>query len=150
MVGSKQHAGPHRSADGCVRLTYSELQKQELVHHLSGLDECPPVAGEAHAMLTQISGYTEWIGTRQPVLSIGWDWHYDAASPSVALRQRGEARSNLLLLDAERCDLPGADSARLLLVFIDTLAWQTVVARHIALRYRHHLPISPDRNYEVS
>jgi hypothetical protein len=150
MVGSKQQAGPHRSADGCIRLTYTELQEQELVHQLSGLDECLPVAGEAHTMLTQISGYTEWIGTQQPVLSIGWDWHYDAASPCVAMRQLGEARSNILLLDAGRRDLASADSARLLLVFIDTLAWQAAVAGHIALRYRHHLPISPGRNYEVS
>lgn len=136
MAISLAESGPIRSADGCIRLTLADLRQQVFTHLLSGLDEYCVPAGAGHATPTAITGYTEWVGERSPVISLGWDWLFDVSAPRRALRRLGAPRSNLLLLDPDRADLSEAHSELQLEAFVDALLWQATVLRHVELRYR--------------
>ena len=136
MAISVANSGPVRAADGCIRLTWGDLQEQVLVHLISGLDEDCVHAGSGHATPTSITGYTEWVGERSPVISLGWDWLFDVSAARRELRRIGPPRSNVLLLDPERAELSEDHSEQQLEDFIDALLWQATVLLQIEARYR--------------
>lgn len=87
------------SDDGLIRLTLETLRTIPFTHLLSGLDVhdgSPPIC-EA-ASLDPISGYTEWLSTTSPAITLGWDWWLDVRSPGYRLRcWSGCSGSNLRL-----------------------------------------------------
>jgi hypothetical protein len=120
------------SEDGYVRLTFESFCNLPLFHLLSGLDEDNPVSSSEGAILTVISGYTEWISTTTPAITLGWDWQLTASRGQPRCVRISEPRSNIMLLDAQRRDLGAVKTARLLETTIDRLSWQDAVIKGIS------------------
>lgn len=122
--------------DGWVRLRFATLQDIPLVHLVSGLDEEQHAAPLPHgATAAAISGYTEWVSTTVPVISIGWDWWLDTSSLPPKLVLAGEPRSNVMLLDLRDRDIGMVKTAVILEAVVDALAWQGIVREVIRSRY---------------
>lgn len=121
------------SDNGYVRLSYADLQAVRLIHWISGLDEAPATTISRGAILTVITGYTEWVG--DSVITIGWDWRMDAAHNSVLLHRSGKPRSNVMIRDAQGADVGPVKTIALLEAFIDALEWQCEVRKSIDIRY---------------
>ncbi len=124
------------SDDGFVRLTMRRLWTVSFVHLLSGLDEHDELARSFEgACLDLISGYTEWVSTTSPVITLGWDWWLDASSMALVYTHVGEARSNVMIVDASNRDLGRRKTDTTLATLISTFPWKTAVAEHIRSRY---------------
>lgn len=119
------------SHDGYIRLSFPEILNIDLQYLITGLDEDAPVASSAGAQLTTITGYTEWVTTTVPCITIGWDWQLDTALNQIQLRRVNQPRSNVMLQDSHRADLGSTKTSALLEVFIDILNWQPQVQHHI-------------------
>lgn len=121
------------SANGLVCLAIPQLRNIRLLHLISGLDEYGEEGEGEGAVLTAISGYTEWIADGS--VTIGWDWKLHVNETLVELRRVSEPASNLMLLDAAGSDIgPGSTSA-LLENYIDDFDWQAEAWEHIVGRY---------------
>ncbi|CAZ88397.1 conserved hypothetical protein [Thiomonas arsenitoxydans] len=124
------------SDDGLIRLTVEALRTIPFIHLLSGLDEhngSPPTF--EGASLDPISGYTEWVSTTSPVITLGWDWWLDASAMPFIYTHVGEPRSNVMIEDAQHRDLGRRKTDATLETLISTLSWQAAVAEHIRSRY---------------
>lgn len=122
--------------DGYVRLHLPTLQGLPLIHLVSELDvENHPSPLPHGAMLASIYGYTEWVSTTVPVISIGWDWRLDTTRIPPRLVRTVEPRSNLMLRDDQDRDIGPAKTAALLEPVVDALAWRDVVSEVINSRY---------------
>lgn len=109
------------SADGYVRLSWSELQQISMQHLCSGLDEAHASVSHEGACVTEISGYTEWVSLTNPVLSVGWGWRIGLINQVV---MQGLSYSNIMLFDQHNQDYGSDKSQRLLAEWILTLDWQ--------------------------
>lgn len=123
------------SEDGYVRLTFTSLQHTPLVHLLSGLDEDHPELPQSGAYACIISGYTEWVSSTFPIITIGWDWQLDVSLGQPHYVRVGSPRSNLMLQDSRRHDLGPNNTSRLLEVMIDAINWQEETDDTINARY---------------
>jgi hypothetical protein len=121
--------------DGYVRLTHDTLLAIPLQHLLSGLDEDAPAGACEGASLAPISGYTEWVSTTTPAITLGWDWQLDLAQGRPRYARLGAPRTNVMLVDTHETDLGRAKTAMFLELAIDALPWQEEVSRSIAARY---------------
>jgi len=119
------------SNDGYIRLSFTEILNIDLRHLITGLDEDAPAASSTAAQLTTITGYTEWITTTVPGITIGWDWQLDTALNHIQVRRVNRPRSNVMMQDSHHVDLGSAKTSALLEVFIDILNWQSHVQDHI-------------------
>ncbi len=124
------------SGDGLVRLTLESLRTIPFTHLLSGLDEHDrsPLSFEG-ACLDPISGYTEWVSTTSPVITLGWDWWLDATAMPLIYTHVGEPRSNVMIVDAQHRDVGRRKTDATLETLISTLLWPAAVADHIRSRY---------------
>lgn len=122
--------------DGLVRLTMETLKTVPFTHLLSGLDEHDglPTMCEA-ASLDSISGYTEWVSTTFPVITLGWDWWLDASTLPLTYTHVGEPRSNVMIVDVQHRDQSRRRTDAALRILISTWPWQVIVAEHIRSRY---------------
>lgn len=118
------------SDTGYIYLTVDELCAGALVHLISGVDTQDGVIG-AGAVVTEITGYTEWISEGVRVLTIGWDWQMTAEG----LRRIGAPSSNLMLQSRARRDLGHARTVELLKDYLDGFNWQPATLGHISARY---------------
>jgi hypothetical protein len=132
---SSAGAEPASSCDGYVRLAFANLRHIEFIHLISGLDEISSVCTSDGAISTEIRGYTEWIGTSSPSVTIGWDWQMDGEHNHILLRKLSAARSNIMLLDGEGKDLGQARTELMLDLLLETMDWSREVQRKIAVRY---------------
>ena len=124
------------SPDGYMRLTFEELRQISLVHFISGLDEDNPALLQEGATFSEITGYTEWISTTSPAISIGWDWMLQSSQAgAVYYKRASNPRSNLLLVDAQQRDLGPARTATLIGKVVDEINWHIVVQDYISTRY---------------
>jgi len=119
------------SNDGYIRLSFSEMLNVDLHHLITGLDEDSPETSSAGAQLTTITGYTEWITTTVPSITLGWDWQLDTALNDIRLCRVNAPRSNVMLQDIHRIDLGSAKTSAMLEVIIDILNWQAHAQNHI-------------------
>lgn len=122
------------SSDGYVRLTFDVLQQVPLTHLISGLDEEDNSSFESETIIT---GYTEWISSTSPAISIGWDWmfNYSQKNGIYYKKMDSEPRSNIMLIDTQQCDIGHAKTAEQLELLIEKLAWQIVVQNYISEQY---------------
>lgn len=111
-------------ADGYVRMSLAELQATPLTHLMSHLDEEEANEG---GLALPITGYSEWISSGTPAITIGWDWQLQLCPDDVKLTVLHEPRSNIMLLDTQGSDLGAATTGRLLAEFVDSLAWRKEV-----------------------
>lgn len=106
-----------------------------LVHSVSGLDEDEEAVPDGDASVTSVTGYTEWLGPAEHVITLGWDWHMVVVSSSLRCVRVNQPRSNLMLVDANSRDF-GLQKTRVLLeAVIDSFSWQDETMRFIANRY---------------
>lgn len=122
------------SDDGYVRLTFKDFLATPIVHLISGLDIEMPVYPQLEAMATDISGYTEWVSTTKPFLTIGWSWQLDFSRPQPVCASTGVEGSNIMFFDAHKNDLGYNASLNTLESFIDTLSWQEKVFEAIGFK----------------
>jgi hypothetical protein len=123
------------SADSYIRVPLARLLDVPLIHLLSSLDETRPDSTPFVTNVCTISGYTEWITTTTPAITIGWDWEQTVRNSVSNYVRVGNPRSNLMLLDDRERDLGYGASAVLLGSLVDTLLWQTEVNQAINARY---------------
>lgn len=122
--------------NGYVRLTYAQFQALCLEHLISGVDEDGPEDAQHGATPTAITGYTEWISSEQPMLTIGWDWQMLPHDRGVLLRRESEPRSNVML-QTPACEDLGVEKTNVLLeTIVDSFDWQTEALAHINHRYQ--------------
>ncbi len=118
------------SDTGYIYLTVDELCAGVLVHLISGVDAQDGLAC-AGAVVTQITGYTEWVSANGRLLTIGWDWQMTADG----LQRIGTPSSNLMLQSRARRDLGHARTVELLKEYLDSFNWQAATLGHICTRY---------------
>lgn len=123
------------SEDGYIRLSLETFQSTPLVHLLSGLDEDSPIHSREGASLARISGYTEWVSTTTPIITLGWDWQMDVLQENACYTMLGAPRSNVMLVDAMQIDLGPTETEERLKAAINAFNWQPEVQKHIAARY---------------
>ncbi len=123
------------SDDGYIRLQYTAFQAIRLVHLLSGLDEDGPPEGRAGAVPTAITGYTEWVSTQIPVITIGWDWQMLGGSMGIRLQRVSLPRSNVLFQNRHSVDVGPDRTTSLLEEIIDELDWEDQALAHLNMHY---------------
>lgn len=121
------------SPDGMIRLTVDQLLSTPLEHLVSGVDMESPVP--ACGTVTSLSGYTEWISTKTPLISIGWDWCLQVSLTGVRWTRVGLPRSNLLLTRDSGDDTTWHSNLEILGTIVDALAWREVLPAVVASRY---------------
>ena len=122
--------------DGLLRLREQDLRKINLVHLISGIDEeaaesdTPRCGGS-----TTLSGYTEWIASNEPNLTLGWDWQLDPAGDHSRVVRLGLPRTNVQLVSPGQDPLPWEQSLEVIASFIDTFDWNTPAFNAVCDRY---------------
>jgi hypothetical protein len=122
------------SDTGYIRLSITELHGISLVHLVSGMDEDGDGA-QTGAVPTAITGYTEWVSTDSPAITLGWDWQMLSEQRCILLKRVSSPSSNVMLQNANRTDLGHIHTALLLEHFIDGIAWQSKALEFINVRY---------------
>ncbi len=125
----------HLSPDGLIRLTVDQLLSTPLEHLVSGVDLDASARHAACGTPTSLSGYTEWISTQDPTISIGWDWHLQTLAAGVRWVRVGLPRSNLMLTQDTGADTSWYGNLEILGTVVDALAWREILPRVVALRY---------------
>jgi hypothetical protein len=119
---------------GYIYLTLDEFYAGRLVHLMSGVDQECHLGSCTGAMVTAITGYTEWVSAAAPVLTIGWDWQMIAEENVVRLERVGPPSSNVMLLSPGRRELGHAGTVALLNGYLDGFDWQAATLAHIGAR----------------
>ena len=120
---------------GCVNLRLDALLAMPLVHFVSGLDEEENVDINRDGKQTTISGYTEWVSTSEPIVSIGWDWRLDTLRSAPWFVRTSPPRSNIRLLDDGMREVEWRPTQLALGGVVDALPWQAPTQAAIASRY---------------
>lgn len=119
------------SGEGLIRLDLDELLSLPLQHCFSGLDEsCADLIGSCGRVAT-ISGYTEWVCTAGPSVSLGWDWQLDVVLDETRWQRTNPPRTNVLLVDSKGRDLCWEQSLDRLSTVVDSLPWTSAVAQSV-------------------
>ena len=125
----------HLSPDGLIRLTVDQLLSTPLEHLVSGVDLDPNTVPAACGTQTSLSGYTEWISSRDPAISIGWDWRLQPLASGVRWVRVGLPRSNLMLTQDTGADTSWQGNLEILGTVVDALAWREILPQVVAARY---------------
>lgn len=124
-----------RTRDGYIRMTLETLKSLPLVHLLSGIDFDNLDNSHEGASRTQISGYTEWITTTEPAVTLGWDWRLDTSQGCLIFKRIETPRSNIMIIDDLQQDVRWMKTAELLGQIIDAFDWRQDVRKNIAITY---------------
>lgn len=125
----------HLSPDGLIRLTVDQLLSTPLEHLVSGVDPDPDAVLAACGRQTSLCGYTEWISTQDPTISIGWDWRLQTMAAGVRWVRVGLPRSNLMLTQDTGADASWHGNLEILGTVVDALAWREILPHVVAARY---------------
>lgn len=77
---------------GVLQISEDQLNSLSLEHLASGLYE---QAGSLSDSVTEITGFTEWVGSAALPVSIGWDWVITHTDNQTQLQLQGQPFSNL-------------------------------------------------------
>ena len=136
MFYQPSNARPMRiSSDGLIRLSIEELLSTPITHLVSGVDaeDCPKLSTCGKA--TSISGYTEWVSTKDPTISIGWDWCIQSTPSGTLWVRVGLPSSNVMLIEDAGNDTGWQRSHDILATVVDALPWQEQLPHFVAARY---------------
>lgn len=124
------------TTEGYFRLEAGAILDLQLRHLYSALDDdalawTKNVCGTG----TRVVGVTEWVSTKHPCLSVGWDWIADLSDGTLRCRRLSLPRTNLMLLDCHKNDLGFAHSIHALARSIDAFDWadstrDAIIQRH--------------------
>ena len=123
-------------SDGYIRLHPNDFHEIQMIHLVSGLAEHSEeqTAGSG-GLASKINGYTEWVSTCMPVISLGWDWQLNVPTQPPVLVRENSPNSNVMLLDTFGRDVGPYKTAILLEAIVDNLMWQSTVLEAITRRY---------------
>ena len=125
----------HSSADGFLRMTLEDVLALPFTHLISGLDEpCDDRLATCGSRTTS-SGYTEWVASTDPPVTVGWDWVVDAGDQRMRWTRVGPPRSNLLLVDRTEHPYDWAKNEAVLGTVVDAIPWQDQARSAVAHRY---------------
>lgn len=114
-----------------MRLRIELLYSIQVVHLITGVDEDNISSFLAGATLTTITGFTEWVSTTIPVITLGWDWKLTTVSGQPNCVQASDVRSNVMVVDAQRRDLGSVETAKRLSARIGQLRWHDEIIKAI-------------------
>lgn len=122
-------------ADGLVRMTVQELLDMHFLHLWTEMDppDQDPVARCGTAC--EWTGFTEWVSVETPRITIGWDWRVRCVSSSVVFAQEGDARTNVMLVDADNRDVGWPKNMQALSTLVHSVGWTGPVQQALAERY---------------
>lgn len=124
------------SSDGLIRLSVQELHSIAMRPLISGLDVETCTRVNACGKVTSISGYTEWVGVTNPIISIGWDWCIKSPPTRAPSWERISLPcANIMVLNKEGRDMRWAENLRVLAGVVDALPWRESVAQAVTSRY---------------
>jgi hypothetical protein len=132
------NSGPVNTViDYYVRLQAQPLLGTALAHLESGIDTDDEDQSsfrrfDSASALPSIRGFTEWVSSTGPEVSVGWDWTL-VGTERLAL-DRNSIRTNVMLVDAQGIDCGQEATVRTVIRLIDQTPWQGVVLQ--ALRER--------------
>ena len=123
------------ASNGLIRLSIEELLSTPITHLVSGVDveDCPKLGTCGKA--TTISGYTEWVSTSEPTISIGWDWCIQFTPAGTLWSRVGLPSSNVMLIEEAGHDTGWERSRDILATVIDALPWREQLPQLVAARY---------------
>ena len=125
----------HLAPDGLIRLTVDQLLSTPLEHLVSGVDLDATIHPLACGTRTSLCGYTEWISTQGPTISIGWDWRLQTLAAGARWVRVGLPRSNLMLTHDTGADTSWHGNLEILGTVVDALAWREILPHVVAARY---------------
>jgi hypothetical protein len=123
------------SPEGLIRLSISELLGTPMKHLVSGVDVDGSSDLAGCGSPTIISGYTEWVSSNTPTISIGWDWHIQSGACGSFWARVGLPSSNVLLIETRDNGEDWDKSRNLLATVVDALPWREHIPDLIAARY---------------
>lgn len=123
------------SSDGLVRISIAELLCTPIAHLISGVDLDEAADPCACGKETWICGYTEWVSSSAPAISIGWDWCIAPSTSPPRWKRIGAPRSNVMLLSASGDDAGWSKNLDLLSTVVDALPWREQIPLALAVRY---------------
>lgn len=129
-VGPALH--PLSSTDGFVRLSLDAILCLRLEHMLSGLEHDQQKSARCGTPTT-ICGFSEWVSSPTPRLSLGWDWRLSFEQGMVGLVRVGLPRSNVMLIDSQGSDYDWQRNLEMLGTVVDALPWRADTRRTLAL-----------------
>lgn len=118
-----------------LRLSIDELLSIPIRHLISGLDEDANSSLGACGKVASISGYTEWISSTNPAITIGWDWYIKLTIERPFWVRVGLPRSNIMLVDGAGHDTGWERSLNILATVVDALPWKEQIPDAVAARY---------------
>lgn len=131
------------SADGLISLSMDELLTVGLKHYFSGLDEGLRPRLRDCGRPVRVSGYTEWVNSANPKMSIGWDWRIETTPFGPLWIRVGLPRTNVLLVQPDGEATEWATNLRWLATVADALPWQEQVPHVIETRYSWISELTP-------
>ena len=117
------------SVDGYIRLTVEQLNKLEMKHLVSGLDEG---YSSDQSSKTLVTGFTEWVSQDKVTITFGWDWKIEHNRGTTNLVAIGEPRVNVMVINQER-DIGFFGTMKLVKEKISYLAWQEPVKNYLGI-----------------
>jgi hypothetical protein len=123
------------ASNGLIRLSIEELLSTPITHLVSGVDveDCPKLS--TCGKTTSISGYTEWVATQAPIISIGWDWYLQVTPLGFFWTRVGLPSSNVMLIEEAGHDVGWERSRDILTMVVNALPWREQLPQVVAARY---------------
>ena len=112
------------SPDGYIRLSFDRFRELTFTHLGSGCD--PQFLAElvAQGIPASDAGFSEWISSGTPAISIGWGWFILRSQSQRPLLAPDCVRSNVMLINARGYDLGTAATSNLFRTWLDIHGWQ--------------------------
>ncbi|MFL6647058.1 MAG: DUF4902 domain-containing protein [Sulfurifustis sp.] len=133
-MAESESSDARQAADGFIRLSLDEIFSIRLHHLMSRIDE-EDVRPSACGSVTTITGYTEWVSTTPPTVTLGWDWSIEWRRSEMSCVRVGMPRSNVMLIDNRHHDYGWRANLVVLAAIVDAIAWDQFTARAIAAQY---------------
>ena len=118
-----------------LRTTFSRESDSSWPEGLTIEDDLVDLGWHQREFTLRSSGYTEWISSTTPVVTIGWDWRIEVSRGRPRYVLAGFPRSNLMFQDAEGRDLGPVRTTTLLKAAVDAIGWQEETEETISARY---------------
>lgn len=122
-------------ADGLVRMTVHELLDMHFHHVWTEIDAGAQDPIGTCGTACEWTGFTEWVSAESPRITLGWDWRLRCVSDAVVLLQDGEARTNVMLVDADNRDVGWIKNLQVLSTLVQAVGWAEPVQRALQERY---------------
>ena len=120
---------------GQIYVRADDLHLVRLTHLMSALDEWTPSISATAAIASELTGYTEWLSTAEPTVTIGWDWQLVTNGTQLTLIRVSPPRTNLIIQDSTGKHIGQQSEDLILGKWVDEIDWQNNTMDEITRRY---------------